>query len=103
VRVAAKLIIVASMLLAFGVAADTMRFTAGNDTVRLFDTPCVNLAVLANIAPRYQAEMRKAEVTVGGQNLAACWIVDGESARLMYEDGDQGLIRLTSFKLDEGA
>jgi hypothetical protein len=97
-----KLIIVASMLGAIGVAAGTMRFTAGNDTVRLFDTPCVELAVLAHIAPRYQAEMRKAEVTVGGQSLSACWIVDGESARLMYADGDQGLIRLTSFRPDEG-
>jgi hypothetical protein len=47
--------------------------------------------------------MRKAEVTVGGQSLSACWIVDGESAHLMYEDGDHGLIRLTSFKPDEGA
>jgi hypothetical protein len=98
-----KLIIAASTMLAFGVAADTMRFAAGGDTVRLFDTPCVDLAVLANIAPRYHAEMRKAEVTVGGQNLSACWIVDGESAHLMYADGDQGLIRLTSFKPDEGA
>jgi hypothetical protein len=78
-----------------------MRATNGNDSVRLFDTPCVNLAVLAHVTPRFHAEMRKAEATVGGREYAACWIVDGDSAHLMYEDGDQGLIPLRDFKPDD--
>lgn len=95
------LILVASMMLASGVAAETMRASNGKDTVRLFDTPCMRLAVLKQLTPDLQVRMRKAEAIVGGREYSACWIVDGDSAHLLYEDGDQGLIPLTDFKPDD--
>jgi hypothetical protein len=33
-----------------------------------------------------------------GHRYHACWIVDGDSAHLLYEDGDQGLVPLADFK-----
>lgn len=79
-------------IVAFSASAETMRSKQGNDSARLYDTPCVNLAVLAHITPKYHAEMRKADAIVGSKPYEACWIVDGERAHLMYEDGDQGMI-----------
>jgi hypothetical protein len=42
--------------------------------------------------------MKDASAVVDGQPFRACWIVDGDSAHLLYEDGDQGLIPLADFK-----
>lgn len=99
-----KLIIVASMLLAFAArAGDVLMASNGQDSVRLYDTPCMALAVLLQLAPKFQDKMRKAEAIVGGTPFMACWIVDGDSAHLLYEDGDQGLIPLADFKVDAGA
>jgi hypothetical protein len=88
-------------LVALPARAETMRASNGHDSVRLYDTPCVNLTVLAHIMPRYHAEMRKADAVVGGEAFNARWIVDGDSAHLMYEDGDQGLVPLADFKPDD--
>jgi hypothetical protein len=42
--------------------------------------------------------MKDANAVVDGQPFRACWIVDGDAAHLLYEDGDQGLIPLADFK-----
>jgi hypothetical protein len=87
-------------LVALPARADVLITSNGQDSVRLYDTPCVNLAVLAHIHARYHDQMLRADAIVGGKPFDACWIVDGDSAHLMYEDGDQGLIPLTDFKPD---
>jgi hypothetical protein len=104
-RIAAiiALLIIVGMLWPRPARADVLITSNGQDSVRLYDTPCVNLAVLAHIHARYHDQMRRADAMVGSKPFAACWIVDGDSAHLMYEDGDQGLIPLTDFQRDDGA
>jgi hypothetical protein len=87
-------------LVATAAQADSMVASNGRDSVRLLDVPCSSDAVLQRVNPRVREQMRDARATVGGEDYHACWIVYGDSARLMYEDGDQGLIPLTDFKHD---
>lgn len=78
--------------------ADELVASSGTDQVRLSDSPCSNEKVLSQLSPRARAALRDARAVVQGQQFDACWIVDGEAAHLLYEDGDQGLIPLADFK-----
>ena len=93
----------AAMLAASPVMADELVASNGQDSVRLTDKPCSNEQVLQQLTPRARDMMKDANATVGGQQFRACWVVDGESAHLLYEDGDQGLIPLTDFKQPQTA
>ena len=88
----------AAALVAVPALADEMVASNGNDSVRLTDKPCSSEQVLQKVTPKVRDMMRDANATVGGQQFHACWVVDGDSAHLLYEDGDQGLIPLTDFK-----
>ncbi len=85
-------------LLAAPAFADEVVASSGSDSVRLSNAPCTNAAVLARLMPQFHSALRHASATVQGQTYTACWIVEGTSAHLLYEDGDQGLIPLSDFK-----
>ncbi len=91
------LLCVAAMLAA-PAFADEVVASSGRDTVRLSNAPCTNAAVLARLKPQFHTVLRHASATVQGQTYTACWVVEGSSAHLLYEDGDQGLIPLSDFK-----
>jgi hypothetical protein len=97
--------IIATVVLATAAAsyADELVSSNGQDSVRLTDKPCSSDQVLQRLTPKFRELMRDANAVVKGVNFAACWIVDGDSAHLLYEDGDQGLIPLSDFKPYRGA
>ena len=88
----------AAALAAAPAMADELVASNGQDSVRLSDKPCSNEQVLKQLQPAFRGKMKDASAVVGGQPFRACWIVDGDSAHLLYEDGDQGLIPLAEFK-----
>ncbi len=89
----------AAALLAAPAMADELVAKSGNDQVRLTDSPCVNEQVLNLIKPDYRSVLRDASAVVQGQTYRACWITNGDAAHLLYEDGDQGVIPLSDFKI----
>jgi hypothetical protein len=93
----------AAALAAAPVLADEMVASNGQDSVRLSDKPCSSEQVLQQLTPKFRDVMKDASAVVGGQKFNACWIVDGESAHLLYEDGDQGLIPLADFRQPQSA
>ena len=93
----------AAALLAAPAMADELIASNGQDSVRLSDQPCSSEQVLQQLTPKFREAMKDASATVGGQQFRACWIVDGESAHLLYEDGDQGLIPLADFRQPKSA
>jgi hypothetical protein len=93
----------AAALLAAPVMADELVASNGNDSVRLSDKPCSSEQVLQRLSPRVRELMRDANAVVNGQPFRACWVVNGDSAHLLYEDGDQGLIPLTDFRQPKSA
>ena len=93
----------AAALLAAPALADELVASNGNDSVRLSNGPCTNEQVLNRLKPQFRSALRDASATVQGQTYKACWIVEGASAHLLYEDGDQGLIPLAEFKVPTSA
>jgi hypothetical protein len=93
----------AAALLAAPAVADEVVASNGNDSVRLSDSPCTNAQVLSRLEPGVRAALRSASAVVQGQSYKACWIVAGNAAHLLYEDGDQGLIPLSDFKAPKSA
>jgi len=85
-------------LAAAPVLADELVASNGQDSVRLTDQPCSSEQVLQQLTPQIRDMMKDASATVGGKQFKACWVVDGNAAHLLYEDGDQGLIPLEDFK-----
>ncbi|HVZ46672.1 MAG TPA: hypothetical protein VHA82_22895 [Ramlibacter sp.] len=89
---------VCAALVAAPVFADDLVARNGDDSVRLSEGKCTSELVLARLEPQTQTEYKAATAVVGGQQFQACWHVVGNSAHLMYEDGDQGLIPLEDLK-----
>ena len=95
--------LLAAALLAAPVMADELVASNGSDSVRLSDSPCSSEQVLNRLQPRFRPMLRDASAVVQGQPYKACWVIDGEAAHLLYEDGDQGLIPLSDFKAPKSA
>ena len=93
----------AAALLAAPAMADELVASNGNDSVRLSNSPCTSQQVLSRLQPQFRAVLRDASAVVQGQPFKACWVVDGDAAHLLYEDGDQGLIPLADFKAPKSA
>lgn len=93
----------AAALAAAPALADELVASNGQDSVRLSDKPCSSDQVLQRLTPKLRQVMREANATVNGQPFRACWVVDGDAAHLLYEDGDQGLIPLTDFRMPKTA
>lgn len=93
----------AAALVAAPALADELVASNGSDSVRLSDNPCSSDQVLSRLTPKFRELMKDANAVVNGQPFRACWIVDGDAAHLLYEDGDQGLIPLSDFKQPKSA
>lgn len=93
----------AAALIAAPALADEVVASNGKDSVRLSNGPCTNAQVLGLLKPGFRSSLKDATAVVQGQTFKACWIVDGDAAHLLYEDGDQGLIPLTAFKPPKAA
>ncbi len=88
----------AAALVAAPAMADEVIASNGVDSVRLSDSQCTNEKVLELATPPMREKLRGAVATISGQSFKACWVVDGNMAHLVYEDGDQGLVPLTEFR-----
>jgi len=88
----------AAALVAAPVLADEVVANNGDDSVRLSDTRCSSQKVLGLAGPPARGELKDAVATIAGQSFKACWVVEGGMARLVYEDGDEGLVPLTEFR-----
>lgn len=95
-----SVLLVCAALAAAPVFAEELVARNGNDSVRLGDAPCTSELVLARLQPQAHAEYKAASAVVDGQNFVACWRVVGNSAHLLYEDGDQGIIPMAELKPD---
>jgi hypothetical protein len=93
----------AAALVAAPALADEVVASNGNDSVRLSDTPCTSQQVLSQLDPSVRPALRDASAVVQGQTFKACWVVHGNAAHLLYEDGDQGLVPLADFKAAKSA
>jgi hypothetical protein len=93
----------AAALLAAPAMADELVASNGNDSVRLSDGPCTSQQVLDQLDPSLRPAMHDASAVVQGQTFKACWVLHGDAAHLLYEDGDQGLIPLSDFKIPKSA
>lgn len=89
----------AAALLAAPAMADELVASNGSDSVRLTDSPCSSEPVLNRLQPKFHGILKDASAVVQGQTFKACWVVRGDAAHLLYEDGDQGIIPLTDFKV----
>jgi hypothetical protein len=78
--------------------ADELVARQGADSVRLAESPCTSEQVLEQLPPQVRSEFSSATAEVEGRIFKACWRKAGQSAHLVYEDGDQGLIPLSELK-----
>jgi hypothetical protein len=97
------LLCAAAVVLAAPAWAGEVVASSGHDSVRLSDSPCTNPQVLNQLEPSLRPVLRDATAVVQGQSFKACWVVHGNAAHLLYEDGDQGLIPLSDFKPPQSA
>jgi hypothetical protein len=79
--------------------ADEVVASNGDDSVRLSDQPCSSEPVLNRLPPNVRVLVHDAVALVRGESYKACWVIDGDAAHLLYEDGDQGLVPLSDFRL----
>jgi hypothetical protein len=96
-------LVCAAAFLAAPALADELVASNGTDLVRLSDSPCTSEQVLQRLTPALHATLRAATAVVQGQSFKACWVIHGNAAHLLYEDGDQGLIPLSDFKAPRSA
>ena len=97
------LVCAAAAFLAAPAFAEDLVASNGKDSVRLSDKPCTSQKVLNQLKPGFHSMMKDASAQVSGQSFQACWVVEGDAAHLLYEDGDQGLIPLADFKAPQSA
>jgi len=88
----------AAALVAVPVWAVEVVASNGDDSVRLTDQPCTIPTVLNRLPPNVRVLVHDAVATVQGESFKACWVIEGDAAHLLYEDGDQGLVPLTDFR-----
>jgi len=72
---------------------------SGNSSIRLTEQACTVEPVLKQLAPGAQSDFRAAFVVLGGNRFKACWRPTPGGAHLLYEDGDQGLVPLSGFRM----
>jgi len=95
-------ILIAAAIAAAGSAiAETRVARTGDDHVKLMEAPCPYASVLRFIPEDKRALFSKADTRVNGERFFACWIVLDDQIGLIYEDGDRGLIPVSSFNLDD--
>lgn len=71
----------------------------GNDSIVLSgDKPCASAAVRKQVPAALVDQFRAATATLSGQMFQGCWINRGDTALVLYEDGDKGAIPLSMLK-----
>jgi hypothetical protein len=94
---------IAALFIAFGALAQARVASDGKSSVRITLDVCTAQPVLALIPEIYRNVVRDATSTLDGKEWHACWFMDGDKVHLLYEDGDQGLMPFSWFKLEENA
>ncbi|MES2974928.1 MAG: hypothetical protein V4757_15040 [Pseudomonadota bacterium] len=74
----------------------------GADSIRLMDSECTNETVLKHLEPDTRPEFRAAAAMLQGKSFTACWRAIPSAAHLVYEDGDQGIIPVSTLKQTVG-
>jgi hypothetical protein len=93
-----RILFILALMFAVPALADDMVYRDGNDSVRLTEKPCLP-TLLALIPIELQPKVRAAVSKVDGKDYPACWIATRSGlVILQYEDGDQGLVRISDFK-----
>jgi hypothetical protein len=96
-------ILLAAMLCAGPVSAANYVYEASpGNGVYLSDAACKHAGILSSVADDYKDQFRKGRATIGGREFALCWIEAEGRAYLIYEDADQGVLPMRSFKKNEG-
>ncbi len=93
-----KYLFLCAALAAGPVLAQDLIARQGDDSVRLGEAPCTSEVVLQQLPAHVRADFKNASAVVEGKTFQACWRQAGESAVLLYEDGDQGVIPMTELK-----
>jgi hypothetical protein len=93
-----KYLFVCAALVAGPVLAQDLVARQGDDSVRLSEAPCTSEVVLHQLPAHVRADFKTASAVVEGKTFQACWRQTGDSAVLLYEDGDQGLIPMNELK-----
>lgn len=85
-------------------AAETMRLKFPDGYVYLFDKPCVEPAVLANIKVDWRDKYKSSEVMMNGQNPKMCWaeFKEEEIYYFVWDDGSHGPMPMKVFTADLG-
>lgn len=81
--------------------SEVLTASADGDSVRLTDEPCTVPEIAEKLPPALLGDFMAGTATVSGQPFALCWRWLGESAHLVYGDGDQGLIPKRDLKPDQ--
>lgn len=92
------LLCLAAAAVAPALATELVSYEGGN-TIRLADGACTNETVLARLDPQLHNFFKAASAVVNGRSFSACWSMTPAGAHLIYEDGDQGLVRRDSLKV----
>jgi len=87
----------AALLAAAPAFAEEVVASNGQDSVRLSDSQCSSQKILEQVEPAMREQLKDGNAQIDGQQFHACWIVDGNVAHLVYEDGDEGMVPLTEF------
>jgi hypothetical protein len=95
--------IVAAALVAAGTSFASQTARLGDDWIRIFDSPCVSAETMMRIPPAMRDQFRKVQARIGGQTFFGCYVFRNDAVYVIYDDGDQGVIPLSAFKLDPEA
>ncbi len=93
-----RLLLLCAALAAGPAMAGDLVATQGGDSVRLQEGPCTSQPVLKLLEPSLREEYKAASAVVEGHTFAGCWRKAGNVAHLLYEDGDQGVVPLSTLK-----
>jgi hypothetical protein len=87
----------AALLAAAPAFAEEVVASNGADSVRLSDSQCSSKKIMEQVEPAVGQQLKDANANISGQTFKACWVVEGQVAHLVYEDGDEGMVPLTEF------
>ncbi len=83
-----KRLVLAAALLAAGSAMADLVARNGKNELRLMHSPCVHGGTLGHLKEEWRSQFRKAQASIEGKTLFACWIDTGEGAYfVIWEDG----------------
>jgi hypothetical protein len=91
-----KKLLLAALLVAAPAMADLVASSGANE-LRLLNADCTNPAILAELKPEFHPLFKKAQATIGGKVIPACWIDTMEGAYFVKFEGGAGLYPIEAF------